>query len=459
MPYRLTKICQALLLTALLLPIGVRAETVELDLGQAIERALATDPRITEKEKRVDGARALLKEAQNADNWLFSVNSFIGVAPTVRGGLFETTDGEGNKSVGIPDSAFDIDGLTPWYYVEFGFIKPLYTFGKIEQYSKAAAGNIKVKQGDIALRRGQTLLEVTRAYNGYLTARDTRRLLEDTLAKLEAAVELVQGWLDSEAAEAKQSDLFGLQTGVALVQRYIAEARGFENIALAGLRMLTGIDEGDELRVAGKRLRPEPLPEDELKTLQARALEQRPEVHQLAAGLEARRALVMAKKNEAKPNIYAGLVGLISYTPQREDLTKASVYDPFNSAGATPVLGLKWDWNSGRQPAQVEQARAELEATLELKSFARQGIPFQVAEQYYTVQAHHEMVQKLYQGSRSGRRWMISSYADFEAGVEEASKVITAFLAYVQAHSDYLRTVNDYNLHVARLRVITGEVQ
>jgi hypothetical protein len=43
--------------------------------------------------------------------------------------------------------------------------------------------------------------------------------------------------------------------------------------------------------------------------------------------------------------------------------------------------------------------------------------------------------------------------------VEEADKVITAFLGYIQAYSDYLKIVNDYNLHVARLRVLTGEFQ
>ena len=165
------------------------------------------------------------------------------------------------------------------------------------------------------------------------------------------------------------------------------------------------------------------------------------------------------KKSEANPNFYTGVVGVISYSPLREDVSGVSAYDPFNSAGATPVLGLQWDWSSGRQPAQVAQAQAELEATLEVKSFAQQGIPFQVAEQYHTVHSYHEMVQKLYDGSRSGRRWMISSYADFEAGVEEANNVINAFLGYVRTYSDYLKTVNDYNLHVARLKVITGEIQ
>ncbi len=437
-----------------------QAETVVLDLPQSIERAMNTDPRITEKEKLVDAARALLAEAQGGDGWMFGVNSFVGLAPKLRGGFFETSDPDtGEQGVGIPDDAFDFSGISPWYFVDFSLIKPLHTFGKQENYVKAATGNIQIKKGDVALRRGETTLEVTRAYNGYLAARDTRFLLEDTLKKLQAAVELVEGWLEKGEGSSKQSDLYALRTGTAFLQRYIAEASGLEKIAMAGLRLLTGISSDDTLDLADKRLSPVALPEGELKELQSKALVQRPEISQLTAGLKARRALVRAKKSDANPNLYTGVVGVISFAPSRENLSEVSTYDPFYSAGATPVLGLKWDWNSGRQPAQVAQAQAELEATLAVKSFAQQGIPFQVAEQYHTVHSHHEMVQKLYEGSRNGRRWMISSYADFEAGIEEADKVISAFLGYVQAHSDYLITVNDYNLHVTRLKVITGEVQ
>jgi len=187
-----------------------QAETVMLDLPQSIERALKTDARIDEKEKLVEAARGLLAEARGGDDWMFNVNSFVGFAPSLRGGLFETTDSSGKQSVGIPDNAFDIDGLSPWYFVDFSFIKPLHTFGKIKHYSRAAAGNIQIKQGDVALQRGQTLLEVTRAYNGYLAAKDTRLMLEDTLKKFEAAVDLVQGWLDEGEGEAKMADLYAL---------------------------------------------------------------------------------------------------------------------------------------------------------------------------------------------------------------------------------------------------------
>lgn len=446
--------------TGICLAIGLstaQAGVVTLDLPQAVERAMNQDQRIVEKEKLVEAARELLGEARGAKNVIFDVNAFLGLAPTVRTGFFEADDGQGGKkTLAVPKDFFSTDSVSPWYFAEFSIIKPLYTFGKIEHYSKAAASNIQLKEGDVAVQRGVILLDVTRAYNGFLAARDTRYMLEDTLKKLESAVTLVQGWLDDGEGTAKQSDLFALQTGVAMVQRYIAEAASYEAVAMAGLRMLTGVAPGDELQLADQRLTPVLLPEDTLPALQSRALVQRPEMRQLAAGLDARREWMLAKKSEAKPNIYTGIVGGISFAPRRE-ATDISSYDPFNSSGATPVIGIKWDWASGRQPAQVAQAQAEMESTLALKSFAQQGIPFQVAEQYHTVHAHHGMVQNLYDGSRSGRRWMLSSYADFEAGVESADKVISAFLGYIQAYGDYLKTVNDYNLHVARLRVVTGE--
>ena len=54
---------------------------------------------------------------------------------------------------------------------------------------------------------------------------------------------------------------------------------------------------------------------------------------------------------------------------------------------------------------------------------------------------------------------MISTYADFEAGLETSTNLVTAFQGYVLAYTDYFRAVNDYNVTVARLKVATGEIQ
>ena len=444
-----------LLLSALLLcePEVVLAEILTLDFDQAVELANQHDRRISEKEKLIGVAKGLLEEANGASSWIYDVNAFLGFSPQIRRGNLLNEQGN------FDASALDFDGVSPWYNLEFTVVHPLYTFGKIENYGEAARANIQVKEADVELQRGKTYIDVATAYHGFLTARDIRFLLEDSLEKVESAQVTAQEWLDEGKGEATQSDVFSLETGAAVIESYLAEARGLENIAMAGLRMLTGAADTIEIRLADKRAEPWPLPELDLPGFQLKALADRSEMKQVEQGLRARRALVQANKADAYPNIYAGFGGIFAYSPLREDTKDFAVYDPFNTAGATPVVGVKWDWYSGRQRAKVTQAQAELDALLETKAFAQQGIPFQVAELYYQVHLNHEKVQKLYKGSRSGRRWMITAFADFEAGVEDSDKLITAFQGYLLVYSDYLKSVNNYNVNIAKLRVATGEVK
>jgi len=88
----------------------------------------------------------------------------------------------------------------------FSIVKPLATFGRLENYQEAAQQNILVKQQDVELQRDSIRLTVVKAYYGYLAARDGRFLLEDTLKRLEGALELVNRWLDEEKGNVSLSD-------------------------------------------------------------------------------------------------------------------------------------------------------------------------------------------------------------------------------------------------------------
>jgi outer membrane protein len=445
----------AVLLASVAAPV-LQAETVSLE--QAVERALEADPRIRERQHFVDAARALLQEATGHGNAIFDVNAFVGLTPGVRGGFFE----RGAETCQPPDcrprsDLYDFDdGISPWTGLQFSVIKPLYTFGKIERYAAAAQGNVDVKRGDVRIQRADTRFDTTRAYYGYLTARDTRLLLEDVRGRVQGAIGVAQRWLEEGNGEVRQSDIFALQSGLGILNNYLAQARAVESIALDGLRTLMGMPLDAELQLADPGIAPVELPTELLSDLIEQALSQRPEMGQLEAGLRARRSLVEANKAERLPNVYAGVVGSLSYAPRRDRLDNPHIYDPFNHIGVTPVLGLKWDWASGVQPARVAQAQAELDALIERAAFAQRGIPFEVAEQFHRVQAMHTAVQELTQASRAGRRWMVSTYADFEAGLEEGSKVLEAMRGYALAHTEYLAAVNEYNLHVARMRRAVG---
>lgn len=447
---------RALMTFSLLLPLAASAESMNLE--QAIERALSADPRIEERQHLVAAARGLLQEVEGHGGWFVDANAFVGVAPQKSGNIF-VNDSCTPGQCELRTDRYDIDGLTAWFNVQMGLIKPLYTFGKLESYSEAAKANIDIKGGDVQLQRAATVLDVKKAYYGYLAARDTRLLLEDVDKRVQSAVDLVSGWLDAGEGDAKQSDLFALQAGQALLAKYRAQASALERVALDGLKVVTGVGLDGEIEVADQRLTAVEVPPLSLEELKQQALSQRPEMKQLESGLKARRSLVEANKAENRPNLYAGIVGLLSYAPGRDRLDNPYISDPFNQAGVTPVVGMKWDWKGGVQAGKSAAAQAELDALISKSDLARLGIPYQVAEQYHQVQGYHEAVQSLAEASRSARRWMVASYTDFEAGLEQADKVMSAFQAYVLASADYLQTTFDYNMHVAQLEAATGAKQ
>jgi len=415
-----------------LLSFGLQAQE-KLSLEQAIQLALAHDPRIDEKEAFVRKARGLLQEAEGSEGFRYSVDSFLAIAN------------------GVDDDQYDLDdGLSLWGGMTFSIVKPLTTFGRLESYQEAAEHNIVIKQQDVTLQKDEIGLQVVKAYYGYLAARDSRLLLEDTRRRLGGALELVNGWLDEGSGDASQSDKFALQSGLGLIDNFLAEARGLELIAMAGLKLLTGREE-DLIELADRRLLPVELPAESLDEWIELAQQNRVEFKQVSAGLTARRALVEATRAEEKPIVFAGVAGSLAYSPDRERLD--------NPAGLSPLIGMRWQWEQGAQPARVAQAQADLDALVHKASFARLGIPFQVREQYFSMQAKHQAIESMRSSSKAARRWMIASYSDFEAGLEEATDIINALQVYVLSYAEYLRAVNDFNNHVSKLRSVSGVFQ
>jgi len=452
---KINALTRTLMTTGLMLAaLPAQAETVNLQ--QAVQMSLAADPRVKEREQVVEAARGMLQEVQGNAGWRVNANAFIGLAPKVEGGFYQN----GAYSGTTPRTDGDeYNGLSDWTHLDFALIKPLYTFGKIERYGDAAQGNVDLKQGELRQTRGDTVYDTKRAYYGYLTARDTRVFLEDMQERLDRSIASVERNLKEETGESKQSELYALQTAKGLLAKYVHQSRAVEKISLDGLKVLTGAGLQSDLQVADSRIEPVAFPQIDLADLQARALQDRPEMEQLEAGLRARRALVAAKKADRMPDVYAGVIGQFNYASQRERLDNPYLNDPFNGGGLTPVVGMKWDSVFGVANARVNQAQAELEALNHKKAFAVAGIPFEVGEAYANARANHDAQRDLAEGAAAARRWMVATLADFSAGIESADRVAEAIKNYVLTQTEYLRTVNDYNMNVAQLSRLTGELK
>jgi len=442
------------------LMIATPGQADTINLQQAVEMSLAADPRIKEREQVVEAARGLLKEVQGNMGWRVGVNAFVGLAPEVEGGFYE---GGAQSCTSFPctprSDGNELNGLSDWTHLGFTLIKPLYTFGKVEHYGDAAQGNIDIKRGELKQTRTDIVYDTKRAYFGYLAARDIRLYLEDILARLQKELTSVEKSLADDTGTSRQSDLYALQTVQGLLSRYGNQARALEKISLDGLKVLTGIGLAGNLSVADERLEPVPFPQTELAEFQARALQSRPEMEQLEAGLRARRALVSAKKADRMPDVYAGVIGEFNYASRRDSLDNPYTNDFFNSGGLTPVVGVKWDTAFDVASARVDQAQAELEALNHKKAFALEGVPFEVGEAYAHAQSNFASQRELGVSATAARRWVVASLADFSAGLESADRMVEALKNYVLTQTEYVRAINEYNMNVAQLARLTGELK
>jgi len=427
-----------------------------LSLDEAIQLALVNDPRIEEKKAFVRKAEGLLDEAEGSAGFRYGVDSFLAIATGVDGGFYEGGAETCSGTCTPRSDTYDFnDGLSLWGGLTFSIVKPLATFGRLENYRKAAEQNILVKQQDVELQRDSIRLTVVEAYYGFLTARDSRFLLEDTHKRLEGALKLVNRWLDEDKGNVSLSDRYALQSGLGLVENFLAEAKGVEAIAMEGLKLLTGL-QSEVIELKDRRLQPLELPDQSVEEWIALARDNRPEFRQVEAGLSARRALVEATRADKKPVVFAGVAGSLAYAPGRDRLDNPHVFDLYNHSALSPLVGMRWEWEPGAQSARVAQAQADLDALIHTASFARQGIPFQVREQYHLVQSKYESIAAMRSSAQAARRWMIAAYTDFEAGLEEADKILTAMQVYVVAYGEYLKKVNDFNNHVFKLKSVSG---
>ena len=453
------KLYASLIVGLLLVVPSAQAETLTLE--QAMDRAINHDPRIGEREQYVKVAQALLQEVHGSDDLQFDLVSFLGSSTALKGGLFdEGSCSAGNFTCTVRDDKYTIsEGLTAWTYLDMKIVKPIVTFGKIANFKVAAQENIKVKSQDVRLQRGSTVLDVKKAWYGYLAARDSEAFLEDTRKRIETARNTVSSWLEQGRGDVAKADEYALKSAESLIQSYVLQARSLKQVAMHGLRMLIGWQEAEDPQLEDKRLQPLKVTTQTLDELQGEALTQRPEMTQVQHGLKAMRHLVEGQRAMNRPNLFVGGVVFISYSPGRERLDNPFIYDPFNDFGATPVVGMQWKWEKGVNDARTEKAQAELGALVEQASLARKGIPFQVAEAYIYVINGEQSVKHMESGARDARRWMISRLADFDAGITSVDKVVSAFQGYVLSYTDYLKQVYAYNMQVAQLENVIGDYQ
>ncbi|MGH7369736.1 MAG: TolC family protein, partial [Candidatus Methylomirabilaceae bacterium] len=374
------------------------------------------------------------------------LKAFIGPSPRARGSVED----------GSPDRKDNPVITNTFERLEFTLVQPLYTFGKITGLREAAAEGVKVDKARVEEKASDTILRVKELYYGRLLASDLLGLIDEISGDLDKAIEKTERQLKADAPGVDEVDLYKLKAFRGEVLRNRHEAgKGFD-LATAALRAFAGLDPGQPLELDAKGLEVTPKqfePEDQAI---GTALDLRPEMTQVRAGLKATGALVQVEESNLYPQFFFAVDGFYAQAGNRTRQQNPFIWDPLNDRFIAVVLGLKYDLDFALTRGKIRAARAEHLKIQETKQFAEQGIPLQVRKAHREIVEAKESMRATEEGWRNARKWLVAAKANFDLGVGEARDLGEAVETYAKLRANNFKSMYNYNLAVANLEHATG---
>jgi outer membrane protein len=440
-------------LVFLLAPLGAgAAEPPVKTLPELISMALKFSPEVKASKSEVNLAKEQKNEVHGYRFPQLDTTVMGGVIPKARLPLVPV--GGPGKELFYPDPKDKLHGVAIFGRMDFSVVQPLYTFGKIAYREEAAARNIKVKEAGVDAKKGEVIYQVSQAYYGLILAEQGKEAVKDARTYLSDTRERITRMLNINSPNVKESDRYRLASYEGALQKYAAEAEEGSKVAYKALKALTNSQQ--DFRVPQELPNPT-APPGGLDYYVRQAVELRPEFTQLKEGLVARQLLVDAARADRYPSFFLAVVGqLAGAGPGRKYNPDPYVIDYFNDNGALPFVGARWHFDFGILKAKIGQAQAELDQLKHTERTALMGIPVEVAQDYGKVQESYRGSVGMEKAYVNARRWLVTSFSNFDMGLGKMDDIFQAFERYGSFRGDYLQTLYDYNLAVAKLDKDTG---
>lgn len=413
-----------------------------ISLEQLLKNTLANSGQIQESMQDIEIARAQLDQARAA-MWP-KASAIVLAAP-----IFEE---RGNATA----STANWSKWGPFFKGGLEIAQPLYTFGQIGSYKRAAESQIIAREGQADMKRAEVLLTTKEFYYGFQMAKELENLVDDLIKFLEEAVETAEETLaeKKKSSTIKPHDVFRLKTALEDLRQKKLLAKQSRQTAERAIAWVTGtrFEHLATGPLASEKFEKKSL-DDYLKAAKAR----RPEFRALAAGQQARSALGDAKQAQSYPVLFVGALAGAGWSPVRDRQQSIYANDPFNRLEGGAGIGLKFDLEFARHSAEAAEQRAEAMKLKATESYAVPGIELQVKRAYWELEQAVDGLEVAERRRSLGKKWFVSNAMGWSIGITPAKDLLEALEGNGLAKKNYVETLYQLNMALAKLTLAVGD--
>lgn len=416
-----------------------------LTLAEAVSTALRQNLQVRSAAIQVALARAQLQQAE------------AGFQPTVGlQGSYTTQSSSGGSvlsgtisvpGAGIVGQPFVAQvpslGAAPSWLFRLNVAYPLYTGHALEDQLAIARASVRSAEAAFAAITAQVVLSVRQAYYGVQLAQGTVAAAQRAVDAARENVRVTEARV--RAGTSPRFDLLQAQVQLAQAQQNVTRAR----TGLVQAQQTLAVVLNQPLTTSVQPVTPLglPAPPQNVDELVRMALQQRPELAQARANVEAARAAVDLAAAGRRPNIT--LTGGPSVATS--DPTERA---PVSWTGAIQVTLAILD--GGLTDAKVEAARQQLAQAQLAEQQLRQTIEQQVRTAYLNLQDAAQELRSARTALEAAREALRIANVRFQAGVGTQLEVVTAEQNLASADVGTVQAMYAYNLALAQLDQAVG---
>lgn len=413
---------------------------LRLTLDEALAKATEASHRLGEARARQQAADATVEVRRRSGDPTLTASA--GYTRTNHIDEFGIPQPNGATRVIYPD-------IPDNYRSRLELVWPVYTAGRTDALERAAQAEVAATGKELDAARLDLRLEVSRAYWALVTARETVKVLEQSLATADQSLSDVRARV--EAGFLPPNDVSRSEAQRARSELMLVEARGRVENVTVDLARLIGLDAPAPIEPADA-LEGVPASSTDAPALVTEALSQRPELAAITAratGIEARLDAIAATR---KPTV-AFASGYDVARPNPRIFPRQEKWeDSFDI-----TLNVSWQlWDSGRAKADRAEAVANQAALTERRRDVETQIAADVRKSSLDLATSRAALvpARLAVTAAQETRRVVNDR--FEAGVATTLDVLDAQLAQMQAELERTRVLADIRLAEARLARVVG---
>ena len=356
-----------------------------------------------------------------------------------------------------PDTSFAFSNLSFFTDIEFNVVQPLFTFGKLTGMSRAAYNGVLADEANLEKTENDVQLKTRELYWGLLMGKELLLIAEKAQEDVKGAENKVRALLDEDSEEVNQTDLFKLELFKYEIKKRRRDAILKFETAQTGLRILLDLEDDVDFDLESDVIDAIDFDRDSLDVYYAIALNRRPELAQLQAGIQARKALMTVANSDYYPQFF--VAGQIKYNYARNvfDPNNPFVYNPTNFFRPGIVVGFNWNLNFTQVRDRSRLAYVEFRQMQQKESLLLDGVKLEVQTAYLQLEQAEINMRDSEVALLAGLNWLRSETMKWDIGAGEVKDLIDAYKANATMETEHLQNVFKFNVAVAKLGKAIGK--